>query len=109
VFSVAFMFVNTVMGVTNMSLRQEITPDHLLGRVTAAFWTLAGITAPIGAAVATGLAAPFGSAAILCGMGVATIALAGVALFTPVRHRHPEHLFARHGKAIPEVDEAMAG
>jgi MFS family permease len=109
VFSVAFMFVSTVMSVTNMSLRQQITPDHLLGRVTAAFWTLAGITAPFGAAVATALAAPFGSAVILCAMGVTTFALAAVALFTPVNHRHPERLFASREADHRAVDEALAG
>ena len=30
----------SVAGICSMSLRQQITPDHLLGRVTAAFWTI---------------------------------------------------------------------
>ena len=30
----------SVAGISSMSLRQEVTPDHLLGRVTAAFWTI---------------------------------------------------------------------
>jgi MFS family permease len=109
VLAVSYMFVNTVMGVTNMSLRQEVTPDHLLGRVTAAFWTLAGITAPIGAAVATALAAPFGSAAVLCGMGVGVSALAFAALFTPVRIRRPERLFAPRDDLDNDAGEMLAG
>jgi hypothetical protein len=106
--SVAFVFVNTVMGIANMSLRQEITPDHLLGRVTAAFWTIAGITAPLGAAAATALAAAFGSAAILCGMGLITMALAGVALFTPINHRRPELLYAQAQPAADRSPAALA-
>ena len=30
----------SVAGICSMSLRQQVTPDHLLGRVTAAFWTI---------------------------------------------------------------------
>ena len=30
----------SVAGISSMSLRQEVTPDYLLGRVTAAFWTI---------------------------------------------------------------------
>ncbi len=30
----------SVAGIASMSLRQQVTPDHLLGRVTAAFWTI---------------------------------------------------------------------
>ncbi len=93
--SILFILVNTVMNVTNMSLRQEITPDHLLGRVTAAFWTLAGIASPIGAAVSTSLAAIFGVPAILAGMGAITAALAVISVFTPVCHRRPELLYAQ--------------
>lgn len=44
-----------------MSLRQLVTPDALLGRVTAAFWTIHYSLAPLGAAV-----------------------------FTPIRERNPE-------------------
>ena len=93
--SILFLLVNTVMMVTNMSLRQEITPDYLLGRVTAAFWTLAGIASPVGAAVSTSLAAVFGVPAILAAMGAITAALAVISVFTPVRHRRPELLYAQ--------------
>ena len=33
------------------SLRQQVTPDHLLGRVTSAFWTVHFSLGPVGAAV----------------------------------------------------------
>jgi MFS family permease len=91
---VLFLFMNTVTYVTNRSLRQEITPDHLLGRVTAASWTLSGITTPVGAAISTALAAEFGAPAVLVGMGVITALLAAVAVGTPVNHRRPERLYA---------------
>jgi MFS family permease len=90
----AFAFASMINGVTNMSLRQEITPDHLLGRVTAAFWTLAGVAAPVGAAVSTALAAKFGAPAILAAMGVITAIMAVISIGTPVNHRHPELLYA---------------
>jgi len=93
--AILFALVNTVMNVTNMSLRQEITPDHLLGRVTAAFWTLAGVAAPVGATVSTLLAAQFGAPAILTGMGVITAIMAAISIATPVNHRRPELLYAR--------------
>ena len=43
-----------------MSLRQEVTPDHLLGRVTAAFWTIHFSLGPLGAALLTWAAGRFG-------------------------------------------------
>jgi hypothetical protein len=90
-----------LMGITNMTLRQEITPDHLLGRVTAAFWTLAGITAPLGAAMSTSLAAVFGVPAVLVGMGCMLASLAVVSLFTPIWHRRPELAYPREAAAMP--------
>jgi hypothetical protein len=93
--SVLFVFMNTLVMVINMSLRQEITPDHLLGRVTAAFWTISGVTAPVGAAVSTALAAVFGAAAILGAMGLITAGVAAASILTPVRHRRPELLYAQ--------------
>jgi hypothetical protein len=98
---ILFLFMNTVKYVTNKSLRQEITPDHLLGRVTAASWTLSGVTTPLGAAGSTALAAEFGAPAVLVGMGVITAMMAAVAVGTPVNHRHPELLYAHSGE--PQV------
>jgi MFS family permease len=43
----------SVAGIASMSLRQQITPDHLLGRVTAAFWTIHFSLGPIGVALLT--------------------------------------------------------
>ncbi|MCA1722905.1 MAG: MFS transporter, partial [Thermomicrobia bacterium] len=87
---VGFMFLEILKGVNSIAVRQQVTPDHLLGRVTAAFWTINSAPGPIGAALLTALAAHFGSPAILLliGAGFTTIALLG--LRTPARKRHPE-------------------
>ena len=50
-----------------MSLRQQITPDHLLGRVTAAFWTIHFSLGPVGVALLTWTAGHFGVEASLPG------------------------------------------
>lgn len=75
----------TVGAICSMSLRQEVTPDHLLGRVTSAFWAIHFSLGPAGAALVTWGAERAGVAAVcgLIGAGCAVIALA--ALRTPVR------------------------
>ncbi|MGW0867455.1 MFS transporter [Streptomyces sp. NPDC002611] len=74
------------MGATcSMSLRQEVTPEHLLGRVTSAFWTLHYAAAPIGAAVLTWAAEEQGTAPVALAAGAICVLLAACALFTPVR------------------------
>ena len=40
VLAAVYLGCTSVAGICSMSLRQQITPDHLLGRVTAAFWTI---------------------------------------------------------------------
>lgn len=88
--SIVWTVGDQLMGINSMSLRQQITPDHLLGRVTAAFWTLIGVSAPLGAAGSTWLAAHIGAPTVLWATGALTIAIAMAALATPVRLRHPE-------------------
>jgi MFS family permease len=83
VFGVTMM----VRNVSTMSLRQEITPDHLLGRVTSAFWTLITAPAPIGAAVATAIAERVGVGRVFLGMGVLILMLSLLGAFSPVRRR----------------------
>jgi MFS family permease len=85
-------FGTTVGGICSMSLRQQVTPDHLLGRVTSAFWALHMAPGAVGAAVLTALAARIG-VPLVCGLGGLGLALiAGLALLTPVRAAHPERL-----------------
>ena len=46
-----FTFLEILKGVNSIALRQQVTPDYLLGRVTAAFWTINSAPGPIGAAL----------------------------------------------------------
>ncbi|MDG4839638.1 MFS transporter [Micromonospora sp. WMMD967] len=80
----------SIGGICSMSLRQEITPDHLLGRVTSAFWSTHYALGPAGAVVLTWAAARFGVAAVtlVAGAGCLLVAVAG--LFTPVRRAGAE-------------------
>ncbi|MFK8908484.1 MFS transporter [Streptomyces sp. YS-3] len=80
----------SVSGTCSMSLRQEVTPDHLLGRVTSAFWTIHYSAAPIGAAVLTWAAQRYGTGPVCFLAGVCCLLVAVLALFTPVRTRRPE-------------------
>ena len=89
-----FTFSLGVGGVCSMSLRQEVTPNELLGRVTAAFWTVHYALAPIGAALLTALAGRVGASAVCVAAGVGCVAIAAAALLTPVRESHPERLAA---------------
>jgi MFS family permease len=80
----------TVRGVVTMSLRQQITPDHLLGRVTATFWTLGFASAPLGAALATWIAEHAGVRPVLVVTGTLLLVVTGLAGFTPLRLARPE-------------------
>ncbi|MGK5741161.1 MFS transporter [Micromonospora sp. URMC 103] len=75
----------SVGGISSMSLRQEITPDHLLGRVTSAFWSTHYSLGPAGAALLTWAAGRFGVIAVtlVAGTGCVLVGIAG--LFTPIR------------------------
>jgi MFS family permease len=81
----AFLACVAMAGTCSMSLRQEVTPEPLLGRVTSAFWTLQYAAAPIGAAVLTWAAEERGTAPVALVAGGACVLVAGAALFTPIR------------------------
>jgi hypothetical protein len=70
-----------------MSLRQEVTPDHLLGRVTAAFWTIHFSLGPLGAALLTWGAGRFGVMTACLASGATCLAIGTAALVTPIRRR----------------------
>jgi predicted MFS family arabinose efflux permease len=80
----------SVAGIASMSLRQQVTPDHLLGRVTAAFWTIHFSLGPIGAALLTWTASRFGVEAACAASAALCFLLGAAALLTPVRQRSPE-------------------
>jgi Na+/melibiose symporter-like transporter len=80
----------SVAGICSMSLRQQITPDHLLGRVTAAFWTIHFSLGPVGVALLTWTAGRFGVEAACVASAAACLLLGAAALVTPIRQRSPE-------------------
>ncbi|MFE2529690.1 MFS transporter [Streptomyces sp. NPDC059382] len=84
-----FMFGLTVAGVCSMTLRQEVTPDPLLGRVTSVFWTVHNASGPVGAAVLTRLAQTHGVPVISVAAGAFCLLLVGAGLFTPLRSARP--------------------
>ncbi|MEV8633616.1 MFS transporter [Streptosporangium sp. NPDC051023] len=79
----------SVAGICSMSLRQEVTPDHLLGRVTSAFWTIHFSMGPVGAAALTWAAGRYGATTVFLLTGAACLLIAVAALFTPVRGPDP--------------------
>ncbi|HEX4658239.1 MAG TPA: MFS transporter [Streptosporangiaceae bacterium] len=79
-----------VAGICSMSLRQQVTPDHLLGRVTSAFWTIHFSLGPVGAAVLTWAAGRYGVGAVCAAAGAGCLLIAAAALFTPIRQPAPE-------------------
>ncbi|MER6253518.1 MFS transporter [Streptomyces sp. NPDC001584] len=85
VLSAVFMFGMTLGGICSMTLRQEVTPDHLLGRVTSAFWTVHNASGPVGAAVLTLLAARHGVPAVSLAGGSLCLLILGGGLLTPLR------------------------
>ncbi|MGI5215241.1 MFS transporter [Plantactinospora sp. CA-290183] len=85
-----YAFCTATAGICSMSLRQEITPAPLLGRVTSAFWTLHSALGPLGAAVLTAAVARYGTTAVCLAAGAACLGLAGVAIRTPIRQSRPE-------------------
>jgi MFS family permease len=87
-----YLACESVGGICSMSLRQEVTPDHLLGRVTSAFWTIHGAPGPVGAAVLGWAAARYGVGPVLVTAGTGCLLLAAVALFTPIRLAAPERM-----------------
>ncbi|MFF3854323.1 MFS transporter [Micromonospora sp. NPDC002575] len=78
-----------VGGICSLSLRQEVTPEHLLGRVTAAFWTIHFSLGGVGAAAFTWLAQRHGAPLTFALAGAGGIAVAVAALGTAVRRAGP--------------------
>ncbi|WP_053693240.1 MFS transporter [Streptomyces sp. WM6372] len=85
VLAALFMFGLTLGAVCSLTLRQEVTPDPLLGRVTSAFWTVHNASGPVGAAALTVLAARHGVPAVSVAAGVFCLAIVGAGLLTPLR------------------------
>jgi MFS family permease len=87
-----YLACEAVAGTCSMSLRQEVTPDHLLGRVTSAFWTIHFAPGPVGAVLLGWAAGRYGVGPVLVTVGAGCSLLAAIALFTPIRLAAPERM-----------------
>ncbi|MEW2530889.1 MFS transporter [Streptomyces sp. NPDC047071] len=76
VLAAVVLFCTGVAGINSMSLRQEVTPSHLLGRVTSSFWTLHSALGPAGAAAVTAAAGAWGVRAACLTVGACVVAVA---------------------------------
>jgi Na+/melibiose symporter-like transporter len=59
--AVIYTFNRTLRAILSMSRRQEVTPDAMLGRVTATFWLVLDSTRFVGAAVVGRIASGYGA------------------------------------------------
>ena len=85
---IGYTFCEIFKGVNSIALRQQVTPDYLLGRVTATFWTINGAPGPFGAAVLTAIAERVGASVVLMGVGLAFMVIAFVGTRSPVAACH---------------------
>ncbi|MEV5979368.1 MFS transporter [Streptomyces sp. NPDC052114] len=99
--SAAMLLATGVAGICSMSLRQEVTPPHLLGRVTAAFWTTHYSLGPIGAAAVTAAAAGFGVARVCLAVGVGVVCVGLSGLLTGIVRAEPAARAARPDAHAP--------
>ena len=90
VLAAVYLGCTSVAGICSMSLRQQVTPDHLLGRVTAAFWTIHFSLGPVGVALLTWTAGRFGVEPACMASAALCFLLGAAALLTPIRQRTPE-------------------
>lgn len=84
-----FDFGAVLFGINYLSLRQAITPDRLLGRMTATMRFLTVAAAPLGSLAGGALATIIGLRATLLTVGVLGLVLvAGAIAWSPVRRHH---------------------
>ncbi|MET9319616.1 hypothetical protein ABZX75_05380 [Streptomyces sp. NPDC003038] len=83
-------------------------PDHLLGRVTSAFWTVHNASGPVGAAALTVLAARHGVPAVSVAAGAFCLLILGAGLLTPLRAAGAGAP-GRSGPGSPEAGEPAGG
>jgi MFS family permease len=91
VFAAVLGFGTTIRNVNSMSLRQQVTPDHLLGRVSAAWWTMLTVLGPVGNALGAALAEWTSVKLVFTIAGVISIATAATGLLTRANARSPEN------------------
>jgi MFS family permease len=86
----SFTFGLTIRNVCSMTLRQQVTPDHLMGRVTSAWWTIIFVMGPVGTAIATAVAQKLGTTPVLVVLGLCGLVVAAAGTLTPAHKSHPE-------------------
>jgi MFS family permease len=74
--AMGFAFSSLTRGILSISRRQEVTPGHLLGRVTSVFWLIVELPRPIGAMLVSLVAARYGSSVVCMGIAVVLFLLA---------------------------------
>jgi MFS family permease len=98
--AVLFTFSSTMRNVLSMTRRQELTPDRLLGRVTAAFW-LAISAARVLGAYAVGLVAACYGNVEACQTAAAFLLVLAVATIPARSLNTPAASLADHGPSRP--------
>ena len=100
-----FDFGAVLWGINYLSLRQAITPDRLLGRMTATMRFLAVAAAPLGSLAGGALATGIGLRPTLWVVGVARDRARIVAMrWSPVRrHRHLPAVAADRSSSVPDI------
>ena len=83
-----FDFGGVMFGINYVSLRQAITPDRLLGRMTATMRFLTIASAPVGSVVGGALATAIGLRATLLTVGLLGLALAMATMTSSPVRRH---------------------
>jgi hypothetical protein len=82
-----FDFGGVLYGINYLSLRQAITPDRLMGRMTATMRFVGVAPGPVGALAGGALATAIGLRSTLIVVGALGLGLALLALtYSPVRH-----------------------
>lgn len=84
-----FAFSETMAAISSASLRQTVTPDALLGRVTAAFRLVHYALGPLGALILTVTVEHVGVRAPLAAVGGIFVLIVLGGSFTVLRHREP--------------------
>jgi MFS family permease len=86
----SYSFGTTGRNVSSMSLRQQVTPDHMLGRVSSAFWIMLTVFAPLGTAVASFFAEQSSASIGLIVTGAICVLVSVAGLFTHANIKSPE-------------------
>jgi MFS family permease len=101
-------FGQIIYSITNVSLRQRLCPDRMLGRVTATMRFLIMGLFPLGALLGGVLGELIGARSTLW-VAAAIIVLSPVPLFFALRHtRDVEELPSWHSEAVPPATAARA-